>query len=257
MKMQRLILQVVLGVMMAAMVAPTIAGPPDGKGGGGKDKDTSPGQSGFNTPHPISLTIRFRDDATDGIQSDGGAYRDESPDLSYPLDAHIDGDTGGSYGNLFLRTAGTDPGNPRTLFVDITSGCVFGCDEGDQPFQSREFHVLGLNVAVTESIAGGLCGMKNGQTVTAPMRITYADQATFGMENPGFIDFFPVTKGKSPCRNSQASDVSVFRVSASKWAISGGAACVTWPGGRQFGGIVVMPFEFTASINDDELQACY
>jgi len=256
MNMQKLILCTAAGILMATLAEPSVAGKPDGKGGGGKDKDSSPGQSGFNTPNPISLTISFRDGVTDGIQSDGEPYSDESPDLSHPLDAHIDGDTGGSYGNLFLRTAGTDPNNPRTLFLDIASGCVAGCDEGDQPFQAREFHVLGLNVAATESIAGGLCGMVNDQIITAPMRITYADSAAYGVENPGFIDFFPVNKGKSPCRNSQASDVTVHRKSNSEWIISGGAACVTWPGGRQFGGVVVMPFELIATINEDELQAC-
>jgi hypothetical protein len=256
MKIQRFILLATVSVLMGTAASPSMAGKPDGKGGGGKDKDSSPGQSGFNTPNPISLTIIFRDGVTDGIQSDGGPYHDESPELSYPLDAHIDGDTGGSYGNLFLRTAGTDPGDPRTLFLDIASGCVTGCKEGEQPFQAREFHVLGLNVAATESIAGGLCGMANGQIITAPMRITYADSTTYGMDNPGFIDFFPVSKGKSPCRNSQASDVTVQRHGDSEWTVSGGAACVTWPGGRQFGGVVVMPFELTANINGDALQAC-
>jgi hypothetical protein len=260
MKLTKPIITLVTVLMIAVLAGPVMAGQPDGKGNGdGKDKDTSPGGNGFNTPSPISLTISFRDNYNDGIQSDDGSYSDESADLAFPLDAHIDGDSGGSYGNLFLRTTHTDPANPRTLYLDIASGCVDGCDHGsvqNQPFQTASFHILALNLAATESIAGGLCGMQTGQTITAPMQIDYADPEIYGTEAPGFIDFFPVTRGKSPCKGSQASEVTVIRNDTGKWTVSGGAACVTWPGGREFGGVTVMPFEFTASIEASETQIC-
>jgi hypothetical protein len=241
--------------LFVGLAGSALAGPPDGKGPGGKDKDSSPGGNGFNTPSPISLTITFRDkrgDMDNAIRSDGDPYIDEANDLPNALAVHIDGDSGGSYGNLFLHTGNTDPEHPRTVFLDITSDCVDGC--GNQPFEPREFHFLGLTVSATESIAGGLCGMLDKELITAPMQLIYSDFETFDTEAPGFIDFFPASKRKSPCFG-QTSEVTVIREGDDKWIVSGDvAACITWPGGREFGGVSFMPFEFTAQINQIEGQ---
>jgi len=256
MKAQQLVISISASIMMAIFVNPAMAGKPDGKGGG-KDKDGSSGGNGFNTPNPISLTISIKSDTSSGnekyfgIQGDGSSYSDGDPAADFPLDVHIDGDSGGSYGNLFLRT---DFSVDRSVSLDIKTGCVDGCD--DQPFDQHSFHLIGLMVAANESIAGGFCGMQDGQTISAPMQITYYDPAFFGIQNPGFVDFFPVTKGKSQCKGSPASDVSVLRIDGNSWTVSGDAACITWPGGRDFGGVALMPFEFSASINTEETQIC-
>jgi len=256
MKVQQLMISISLSIMMAVSLNPAMAGKPDGKGGG-KDKDGNSGGNGFNTPNPISLTISIKSDTSSGnekyfgIQGDGTSYSDGDPADDFPLDVHIDGDSGGSYGNLFLRT---DFSVDRSVTLDISSGCVDGCD--DQPFDQHTFHLLGLMVAANESIAGGFCGIQNGQTISAPMQIIYYDPDYFGMQSPGFVDFFPVTKGKSQCKGSPASDVSVLRIDENNWTVFGDAACIKWPGGREFGGVALMPFEFSASINSEETQIC-
>jgi hypothetical protein len=237
--------------LFVGLAGSALAGPPDGKGPGGKDKDSSPGGNGFNTPSPISLTITFDDHMDDAIRSDGDSYIDEANDLPNALAVHIDGDSGGSYGNLFLHTGNTDPAYPRTRTVslDIYTGCEDGCE--NQPFTRRKFHFLGLTVSATESIVGGLCGMLVDESITAPMQLIYADADpdAFGTEAPGFIDFFPASKRKSPCFG-QTSDVTVKREGDHEWIVSGNvAACITWPGGREFGGVSLMPFEFTAQNN--------
>jgi hypothetical protein len=248
-------------IMLAVLAAPVLAGPPEGKGGGGgkKDDSTSSGGNGFNTPNPISMTIDFRNAEYDSIKSDiAGSYSDEPRDAANPdyrMDAHIDGDSGSSYGNLFLLIQASD----RTVYVDIASGCGDGCntpDEQNQPFTAREFDSLGLTVSATETIAGGLCGMSTGNPVTAPMQIIYDDLAEYGTEAPGFIDFFPASKRKSPCFN-QTSEVKIERLTATSWKVSGDlAACITWPGGREYGGVSVMPFELTAQVSADSSLQC-
>jgi hypothetical protein len=256
MKVQQLMTSISAGLMMAVLANLAIAGPPPGKGGG-KDKDGNSGGNGFNTPNPISLTINIKSDTSSGnekyfgIQGDGSSYSDGDPADDFPLDVHIDGDSGGSYGNLFLRT---DFSVNRGVTLDISSECVDGCD--DQPFDQRKFHLMGLMVAANESIAGGFCGMAIGREITAPMQITYYDPVFFETQAPGFVDFFPVTKGNSPCKGSPASEVSVYRIDQNNWTVSGDAACIKWPGGRDFGGVALMPFEFSAKINSDETQIC-
>ena len=99
-----------------------------------------------------------------------------------------------------------------------------------------------------------LIGEGNG--ITAPMQIIYDDPIEFDTTAPGFIDFFPASKRKSPCYGL-TSEVSVKRIDNITWKVSGNvAACVTWPGGREYGGITVMPFEFEAVINPDSSLIC-
>jgi len=251
---------VAASLLMVTLSVSVLAGPPAGKGGK-KDDGTSSGGNGFNTPNPISLTIEFRNEGVDAIKSDiSGPYVDEPRDSANPdyrMDAHIDGDSGSSYGNLFLLIKDS----ARSIYVDIDTGCVDGCDEPDQqnqPFQAREFDSLGLTVSATESIAGGLCGMLTGpeNSISAPMQVIYNDSIAFGTEAPGFIDFFPATKRRSPCYGL-TSEVSIQRIDESSWKVSGNmAACVSWPGGREYGGVTVMPFEFTATTSSDSSLVC-
>jgi len=234
-------------LITAGLTVDAQAGKNSGKGGG---KDGNPGGSGYDTPDPISLTITFTDDELNfGIQSDEAAYVDDHPDAAYPLDAHIDGNAGGNYGNLYLRT---DFSLDRSVRIDIEKGCVEGCD--NQPFSTRSFHLMGLKVAATESVSGGFCGMETGvdNAITAPMQLAYYDPQAFDTSAPGFIDFFPVTKGKSPCKGSAASEVRVIRESDRSWLVRGEAACIRWPGGREFGGVAYIPFEFKA----ESVEAC-
>jgi hypothetical protein len=157
----------------------------------------------------------------DAIRSDGDPYIDQANALA----VHIDGDSGGSYGNLFLHTGNTVPADRRTVFLDIATECEDGC--GNQPFAARKFRFLGLTVSATESIAGGLCGMLVSDSITAPMQLIYADFGAFGTDAPGFIDFFPASKRKSPCFG-QTSDVTVKREDDDKWIVSGNvAACIS------------------------------
>lgn len=251
------VISILSAIMIASVSSQILAAQPEGKGGG-KNKDGNSGGNGYNTPNPISLTITIKSDKSNGselyygIQSDYNAsYSDGDPSDDHPLDVHIDGDSGGSYGNLFLRT---DFSLDRSVSLDISSGCEDGCD--NQPFEKRSFHLFGLMVAANESIAGGFCGMGIPQTITAPMQIAFYDPDFFETQAPGFVDFFPVNKGKSACKGSAASEVSVTRTSADKWTVSGDAACIKWPGGREFGGVAFMPFEFSASINAEETQTC-
>lgn len=254
----RFINKVAASLLMITLSVSVLAGPPEGKGGK-KDDGTSSGGNGFNSPKPISLTIAFRNSDVDAIKSDvSGPYVDEPRDSANPdyrMDAHIDGDSGSSYGNLFLLIKNS----ARTVNVDIATGCVDGCDEAgqqNQPFQAREFDSLGLTVSATESIAGGLCGMLTGESISAPMQVIYDDPNAFGTEAPGFIDFFPATKRRSPCYGL-TSEVSIHRMDDSSWKVSGDvAACVSWPGGREYGGVTVMPFEFIATTSSDSSLVC-
>ena len=254
----RFINKVAASLLMITLSVSVLAGQPEGKGGK-KDDGTSSGGNGFNSPKPISLTISFRNDGVDAIKSDlFGPYVDEPRDSANPdyrMDAHIDGDSGSSYGNLFLLIKNS----ARTINVDIATGCVDGCDEAgqqNQPFQAREFDSLGLTVSATEAVAGGLCGMLAGDSISAPMQVIYDDPNAFGTEAPGFIDFFPATKRRSPCYGL-TSEVSIQRMDDSSWKVSGNvAACVSWPGGRQYGGVAVMPFEFTATTSSDSSLVC-
>lgn len=252
-------------IFVVALNTSAFAGPPEGKGkGGGKDDDgTSSGGNGFNTPSPMSVSVLLADNAGNAIRGDSyGPYVDEERvnDSPYRMDAHIDGDSGGSYGNFFLlieRDSTVDP-NYRTIHLDIESGCIpeaGGCD--DQPFGARDFDSIGLTVSATESIAGGFCGLDiGGPSITAPMQLVYADEDFFGTLNPGFVDFFPASKRKSPCYGL-TSEVQVLRTAQDSWTVSGDmAACVTWPGGRKFGGVTVMPFEFTVDITPDSALSC-
>jgi hypothetical protein len=258
-----------VAILASALPASTLAAPPPGKGKDGKTDDgTSSGGNGFNTPNPISLSLAFRNDESDTIRGDGfGAYTDEPrvPDSDYRMDVHIDGDSGGSYGNLFLRIRQ----GSRRVFLDIESGCELGCNETDdngnivtqnQPFTAREFDSLGLTVSANESIAGGLCGLDaGGDPITAPMQVIYQDDDPdneLGTTNPGFVDFFPVSKRRSPCYGL-TSEVTVRRLDSDSWRVSGDrAACVRWPGGRKSPGVAVMPFEFQVDITSDSALSC-
>jgi len=226
-------------LLLAVMANPAVAAK-GGNGGGSKGSGGGGGGSGFDTPVQVHLTITFRDESADDVQSDGGPYYDNDLHIADGdnVDAHIDASSGGNYGNLYLRTSNSEN---RTVWLDI-SDCVADCL--NQPFAAQYFRYAGLKVAATESLSGGFCGMAPGQTITAPMQITYQLNAS---DSPGFIYFEPGVKGKSACRGANGSnEVTVFRASDTSWTVSGDAACVTWPGGTDPGGVVYMPFHFTA-----------
>ncbi len=227
------------------------AAPPEGKGGG-KDKGdgTNSGGDGSRTPNPIALSISFRDAVNDAVRSDGfGSYVWNQPE---GLRAHIDGDSGGNYGNLYLYM---EPDVGRSVYLDIESGCVSGCD--DQPFQARAFGHLGIKVVATDGIGGGVCGMQPGDVATIRMKINFADEAIYGTPGPGTVEFDAFTKRNSPCYQATA-EATLERGEAStfgknSWRVSSDdAACVTWPGGREHGGVTLMPFEFMATIIDPD-----
>ena len=86
--------------------------------------------------------------------------------------------------------------------------------------------------------------MDDGQYITAPMQITFFDP---DFQSPGFVHFEPGVKGKSPCKGDNGSaEVLVYRNSSTSWTVSGDVACVASPGTGDPGGMVFMPFEFTA-----------
>jgi hypothetical protein len=228
-------------ILALSLAMPALAGKPDnGDGGGKKGGGKSKGGSGFNAEgaDQLPLTITFDDASGDLMKSDSALYVDSdipgAPDAN--LAAHILVGSSGNYGNLYLMTSNTVD---RAVSMDI-SDCHADCD--DQPFSSDSLPVA-LTVIATEAVSSGFCGMGNGDTITAPMEITYNLD---GVEQPGFIYFNPGIKGKSPCRGTGTSDeVSVERVDDVTWRVMGSAACVIKPGGRDAGGQVNMPFGFT------------
>jgi hypothetical protein len=251
MKLSKTIIMITTGLLAAVLSVPVAAEKGGNKGGGKGGSGGGGGGSGFDTPEQVFLTITFIDSFTDingdsvpaGVRSDGyGPYFDLDLDASTEnVDAHLDASAGGNYGNLYLRTSHSAS---RSLTLDIT-GCVADCDS--QPFEVESFRNAALKIAATESISGGFCGMGIGQAhqITAPMQITYFDP---DIESPGFVHFEPGIKGgRSPCRGDNGSaEVSVVRNGDKSWTVTGDAACVTTPDSNEPGGIVFMPFEFTA-----------
>jgi hypothetical protein len=240
-----------------ALSTTAIAAPPEGKGGGKEKESNNSGGDGSMTPNPIAMKIDFRDGEADAVRSDGGAYDWNQPE---GLRAHIDGDPGGNYGNLYLYM---EPEVGREVFLALEDGCVFDCES--LPFTARFFERVGIKVIAAESISGGVCGMAQGDVISARMNIKYHDELAYGTAGPGVIAFDAYTRKKHPCYQA-TSMIRVERGTAANntentWTVSNelGAACVTWPDGRTHGGVVHMPFEITATVinpdNPDE-PAC-
>jgi hypothetical protein len=259
--MKRKMTSIATGMLAIAMATQGLAGPPEGKGGGGKDKGTNSGGDGSRTPNPVTMSITFRDSLTDGIRSaetsdQFSVYEGYDPDTTR---AHIDGDSGGNYGNLYLYM---EPADDWSVYIDLASNCEANCD--DLPFSADSFDRVGIKVIASESVSGGVCGMAPGDVITARMNVKFMDEAVYGTAAPGTIAYDTFSRRKDPCRFA-TSMVRVERGAAgtvfeNSWIVSGDAAgaCVTAPDGSH-GGIVHLPFEMTATViwpeNPDE-PAC-
>lgn len=239
MKTTKWIMGTLVVILAISLAMPAVAG--KGGKGGGKSK----GGSGFSAEgaDQLPLTITFDDAPGDRMQSDSVPYVDSdiqgAPDEA--LAAHIFVGSSGNYGNLYLLTSNTVD---RTVYMDV-SDCQADCDDQPEfsPGSQAGFLPVALKVIATEAVSNGFCGMGNGDTITAPMEITYNLD---GIEQPGFVHFNPGIKGKSPCRGTGTSEeVSVQRVDDVTWRLLGSAACIVKPGGRDAGGQVNMPFGFT------------
>jgi hypothetical protein len=261
--MKRKMTSIATGLLAIALATQVLAGPPEGKGGGDKDKKgTNSGGDGSRTPNPVTMSIAFRDDLTDGIRSAKTSdkfsiYEGYDPDA---LRAHIDGDSGGNYGNLYLYM---EPIAERSVYFDLESNCVSD-DCEVLPFTARSFDRVGIKVIATESVSGGVCGMAPGDVITARMNIKFHDEVEYGTAAPGVIAYDTFGRRKHPCYQA-TSLVRVARGAAgteleNTWTVSGDAApaCVNAPDGSH-GGIVHLPFEMTARViwpeNPDE-PAC-
>lgn len=192
---------------------------------------TLPLHAGKKPGSRIPVEITFRDcdalmtdrcPADDRLRSDWGqSYIDGE----HGVEAFIG--TQGSSGNIGLRLHDS----PRALLVDFAECASAGrCNPPPSQLYSRVF----LRVDATAVRENGILGMTVNETMTVPARIYY----WFGADQePGFIDFNPNLKGKSPCKG--ASDyVSVTRVSETGWAIvadPGRIGCVTLPNGSWSG----------------------
>ena len=250
MKLHTLSMTIVL--LTFSLTAQVMAAPPEGKGGG-KPKDGNSGGDGSLTPSPIAMLIEFRDDSNDTVRSDSSDYEWNQPD---GLRAHIDGDSGGNYGNLYLYF---EPEVGRSVFLDIESGSVD--DSAALPFTARSFDRVGIKVIAAETVSDGVCGMAPGDEISARMNIKFHDEQQYNTAGPGVIAFQTYNRKKHPCYRA-TSMVQVKRGEAgtaleNSWTVSSDvAACITWPDGRTHGGISYMPFSFTATVinpdNPDE-----
>jgi hypothetical protein len=249
-------ISIATGLLAFALATQGLAAPPEGKGGGndggGKTKETNSGGDGSRTPNPITMSIAFRDSLTDGIRSaetagQSSVYEGFDPD---GMRAHIDGDSGGNYGNLYLYM---EPLDGYSVFLDLVNNCVADCES--LPFTARSFDRVGIKVIASESVSGGVCGMQPGDVITARMNVKFHDEIVYGTAAPGVIAYDTHGRRKHPCYQA-TSMVRVERGAAGTenehtWTVSGDAApaCVNAPDGAH-GGIVLLPFEMSATVID-------
>lgn len=143
-----------------------------------------------------------------------------------------------NFGNVWLKLKNST----RGLFLDFTD-CASPLAECKPPFASQVV-LANIKVHANDVKQDGLFGMVIGESISAPMRVYYwlsADQP------PGFVDFNPNQAGKSLCKN-KGSFVTVTRTGNATWEVLADPstiACVTLPGGAEFGGTYRMPFQFT------------
>lgn len=206
------------------------------KGGNGKGKgsgDPGDGSSGGITP----AIITFADSAGDRIRSDDGtAYVDGVDNVEAFLGSKA------NYGNVWLRVGDS----VRALTLDFSD-----CQPGttcNPPLVSIPHDRVSIKVDANNVQSDGLFGMAEGATIHAPMRIYYEYFAN-DPEGPGFVEFNPNLKGKSPCKNKSLY-VVVTRVDATSWDVSGDEtplACATLPD-DSLSGQYLMPFHFTVTV---------
>lgn len=202
-------------------------GKPDGGGG-------DPGDGNEVTP----VTVLFRDSVTDRVGSDGAIYINDYDEASDSGVRAFIG-TKANLGNVWLMLAKS----ARGLLLDF-SDCISACNP---PFLVDVISNSAIKVEADRVQSDGLWGMSVGTTIFAPMRIFYdLDDG----QGPGFVEFNPNLKGKSPCKN-KSNYVEVTRTSDTTWDIGADdtiTSCVTLPGGGELAGVFVMPFSFTVEL---------
>jgi hypothetical protein len=143
-------------------------------------------------------------------------------------------------GNVLLNVARST----RGMLLDFTDCASSGkCI----PPPSQIYTLSSIRIDATAVRKNGLLGMALNETMSVPARVTY--QTTAGV-SPGFIEFNPDLKGKTPCKG--ASDyVSATRTGEQSWEIAADPSrigCVTLPDGAGWAGNYRFPFRFTVQV---------
>lgn len=203
-----------------------------GTGGGGGHGN---GNGGDITPAKITFADEF---GTSGyrISGDGlGEYVHGADGLEVYLGS------GGAQGDIFFRLRNSS----RGIWLDF-GACHPEESSCAPPYGAMVDLDSSISVAPGDVISSGdgLFGMREGDTIEAPMEVFYSYT---GEQSPGFIHFDSALRGNNPCKNKSLF-VTIHRPGPEDiWTVSADAsalACARLPGGG-FSGQYEMPFEFT------------
>lgn len=202
-----------------------------GGGGGGRGN----GNGGGITPAKITFADELGLEGSRISGDNFGEYVHGEDRLEVYLGS------GGAQGDIFFRLGNSS----RGIWLD------FGACHPDEtsctpPYEAMVDLYTSISVAPGDVInsGDGLFGMREGDTIEAPMEVFYSYT---GEQSPGFIHFDSALRGNNPCKNKSFL-VSIHRPGLEEvWTVSaeeGALACARLPGGG-FSGQYEMPFVFT------------